>query len=257
MTPVLQRRLPYDLHDPRLNRLPGMLPAEPGDWIRADEAFAGQMAERDRLLAERRAEVVAEEPGGPRASLELLETVLAVLAARPGYRVGRAAVDRPDGLRVALDRGAPMATLARLVQEDLCLLERQGDTHVLSAASLCFPAQWTLSEKLGRPLRGLHDPVPVYDEALARRVQRLFDALAPERPLWRINAHRHDDPQLYAPVSEAEVKPGPGEGRYLRSERQCLLRLPDSGAVVFSIHTYLLAAADVPAAPEDQRIAAT
>jgi len=32
-----------------------------------------------------------------------------------------------------------------------------------------------------------------------------------------------------------------GSAPYLRSERQSILRLPDTGAVVFSIHTYVVA----------------
>ena len=40
-----------------------------------------------------------------------------------------------------------------------------------------------------------------------------------------------------------------GEAPFLRSERQCILRLPQSGAVVFSIHTYVLARADVASGP--------
>jgi hypothetical protein len=36
------------------------------------------------------------------------------------------------------------------------------------------------------------------------------------------------------------------EKTYLRSERQCLLRLPETRAVVFTIHTYVLLRSDLP-----------
>jgi hypothetical protein len=56
-------------------------------------------------------------------------------------------------------------------------MERRGDEHVLTAAVLCFPASWHLADKIGRPLTTIHVPVKVYDETLARRVQRLFDGV--------------------------------------------------------------------------------
>jgi dimethylamine monooxygenase subunit A len=52
MTPILHSRLPHlPWADPRTARLPGMLPVEGDDWLREDEVFAAQMAERDRLIA--------------------------------------------------------------------------------------------------------------------------------------------------------------------------------------------------------------
>ena len=76
---------------------------------------------------------------------------------------------------------------------------------------------------------------------LARRVQRLFDALHPDRPLWRANALFYHDPALYQPRREDDPRPAPpGRADYLRSERQSLLRLPETRAVVFSIHTWVV-----------------
>jgi hypothetical protein len=89
--------------------------------------------------------------------------------------------------------------------------------------------------------------VAPYDADLARRVQRLFDAIRPDRPLWRHNGLKYADPALYHPGREGAARPrDPGAAQFLRSERQCLVRLPVSGAVVFSIHTYLLHRDDVP-----------
>lgn len=244
---ILQGSLPHaPWADPAARRLPGIQPMAPGDWLRVDDAFAGQLAERARLIAERREAVHALTPGAEPAAGELLDLVLAELAARPDYRIGAERVTRPDGMEVALDRAAPLITLGHLCQEDFCLLQRDGDEHVLTGAILCFPASWTLSEKLGRPLIGIHRPVAAYDDDLARRVQRLFDAIRPGRGLWRQNALLYADADLYHPRREAapRVKPA-GVAPYLRSERQSLMRLPGSGAVVFAIHTYLIRVEDL------------
>jgi hypothetical protein len=250
-SPIYQSRLPFlPWMDPRTSRLPGILPVEGDDWLRVDDAFAGQMALRDRLIAGRPGVVHGLLPEGREAAGELLERVLDRLRETPGYRVGAEAVVRPDGVEVALDAGTPLLTLGRLVQEDLCLMEQAGDEHRLTGAILCFPASWSLAEKLGRPLTGIHVPVAPYDEAVARRVQRLFDAIRPEQALWRMNFLTYDDWALHQPRREGERRPRPSAHVYVRCERQCLLRLPRTRAVVFTIHTYVVRAETL--APEER-----
>jgi hypothetical protein len=149
----------------------------------------------------------------------------------------------PDGHIVLLDEHAPLAVLGRIVQEDICILQKRGDEHVLTAAVLCFPAYWMLSEKAGRPLTHIHGTVPEYDADIARRVQRLFDGVQVGRPLWRSNRIWRDDPELFQPLSvtaKRRAAPEPQTARFVRVERQCILRLPVSGAVVFTIHTYMV-----------------
>ena len=240
MTEILQKALPYDLPG---SRLPGIAPLQAEDWLQWDDAFAGQMQRRDELLATRRDDVLRLDDMARSAAVELLERVLGVLRGRPGYRVEDAAVQRPDGVLVPINREDPLATLGRLVQEDFCLLQKPpGECqHNLGGAVLCFPAGWSLKEKFLRPLTRIHGPVEAYDENLARRVQRMFDAIRPEQPLWRANALSYDDPELFAPRHESEPRLAPsGPAPFIRSERQCLVRLAQTGAVVFSIHTYVV-----------------
>jgi hypothetical protein len=67
----------------------------------------------------------------------------------------------------------------------------------------------------------------------------------------RANLLWHGDPSLFAPrTEEAPRPPLEGEPRYLRTERQCLVRLPRTQAVIFSIHTSILETAGLP--PEDR-----
>lgn len=242
---ILQATTPYDTRAPK--PLPGIAPLDLASWLRVDEAHAGQMAERERLIAGHRGAVIAMDEAARGAALELLDTVLGALAEAPGYARDGDTVIRPDGGRVALDRGDPMATIGRLCQEDFCILEKRGDEHVLVAAVLCFPASWSLDEKFLRPLIGIHVPVASYDENIARRVQRLFDGVQAARPLWRFNALWYDDASLHQPRREGErrARVDPATAGFLRSEMQTIRRLPESGAVVFGIHTYVLARADV------------
>ena len=230
---ILQSAIPYDT-SPRA--LPGVQPLDPAAWLTVDDAYAAQMAERARLLSERRAAVLWCDPAALPAAAELLDMVLAHLP--EGFGRDGAAVTTPDGRRVLPDAAAPFDTLNALCQEDFCLLTRVEGEHVLQAALLCFPAGWTLAEKAGRPLFAIHRPVAVYDGMMARRVQRLFDGVRPGRPLWRFNLLRYDDPTLFQPRREADPprRASPDAG-FWRSERQSILRLPETGAVVFSIRT--------------------
>ena len=241
--PILHDRLPKaPWLDPAAWRLPGVQPLDPGDWLIRDEAFAAQMALRDRLIAEQTDRVHAILPDAEPAALECLNLVLETLRADTGYRLDDGQVARPDGVTVTIDRACPLITLGRLVQSDICLMQAGPDGHILTGAILCFPAGWTLSQKIGRALDRIHAPVPTYDESIVRRVQRLFDAIRPGQVLWRANAHLYQDPTLFAPRMESDPRPYVplDAARFVRSERQTLRRLPDTGAVVFTIHTYMI-----------------
>lgn len=237
---ILQTSIPYDPTRPR--PLPGISPLDSDDWIIVDDAFSGQMALRDRLLADHRDKVVALDRDAFEIASELLETVLGQLIKRPDYTVDKGHVLRPDGVWVELDPSDPMGTLGRLVQQDFCILQQRGDEHVLTGAVLCFPASWMLSEKFMKPLIDIHIPVNSYDGDIAKRVQRLFNGIRAGRPLWRFNALWYDDAELHQPRSANARRdiPDTSKAYFLRSERQSLWRLPESNAVVFGIHTFVL-----------------
>ncbi|MGV6804148.1 MAG: heme-dependent oxidative N-demethylase family protein [Ruegeria sp.] len=235
MKPILQEKLPYDIEPGR--KLPGIGPTTLSEWLRQDEAFGAQMQRRKDILTSRRSDVLALDSDAAEAAVELLNLVLALV-----YPGTVDHVVRMDGVHVEIDRSRPLDTLCQIVQEDFCILQKRGDEHVLTGAILCFPASWRLSEKFMRPLIAIHDPVASYDADIARRVQRLFDGIQAERPLWRFNALWYEDPELYQPRSAnaPRQKRDRGTANFLRSERQTLVRLPETQAVVFSIHTYVL-----------------
>lgn len=243
-TPILNCILPArPWLDPRARTLPGIAPIAFDDWLWVLDSYPGQMALKERLLRECPDRVLAMQPGAGDAAHELLDLVLDRLDAMPGFERDRDDVACPDGRTVRLDRDAPLAMLGRLVQEDLCVLQKPDgqDEHLLTGALLCFPASWTLAEKIGRPMGAIHVPVAAYDARLAVRVQRLLDGVQPGRPIARCNALFYDDPSLFQPRSEEDPRPAGGsDAPFFRSERQCLLRLPQTRAVVFSIHTILL-----------------
>ena len=82
--------------------------------------------------------------------------------------------------------------------------------------------------------------MPDYETEIARRVQRLFDAIRPEQPLWRMNSLVYRDPTLHQPRREDDPRIDRRGGSFVRAERQTLLRLPKTRAVLFAIHTYVV-----------------
>ena len=184
MPVILQTRLP----DAQTGTpgLPGTGPCGAQDWLLMDEAYAPQMVYREALLADRPEAVFYQSEAARPAAAELLSEALTLLP-RFGFTLGADAVVCPDGRKVTLDRSQPLWTLAHLVQEDLCILQKRGDEHVLTAAALCFPANWRLADKIEQPLTGIHTPVDEYDADIARRVQRLFDGVRAERNAERLD----------------------------------------------------------------------
>lgn len=244
--PILQDRLPFHpWADPATRRLPGIQPVQGRDWLRVDEAYAGQMALRDRLIAAQPEVVHALLHEARPAADELYATILDWLRQEPGFTLSRTAVTRPDGVTVPLDPARPLLTLGRLVQQDLCLMEARGEEYDLTGAILCFPASWTLAQKIGRPMTGIHQPVEIYDETLAARVHRLLTAIRPEQPLWRMNFFTYDDFMLHHPRVEGDWRRQPTGQSYVRCERQTLLRLPQTRAVLFAIHTIVVDARQI------------
>ena len=143
------------------------------------------------------------------------------------------------GYPVSADE-APLLGAAVHVQEDLCVLQKQGDEHILTAAVMCFPSSWDVRQKIGRSIASIHEPVPQFSD-VSHTVERMLSAIRVEQPLGRANFLIYTDPELHQPRGEGIDKPiAPNALRYIRVERQTFRRLPDSLAVIFAIHTYVV-----------------
>jgi hypothetical protein len=125
---------------------------------------------------------------------------------------------------------------ARAVADDLVLLD--GDDLRVIAGAVVHPTRWRLADKLGQTPYGVHAVVPGYAEHLGDATERVLHALRPNRPLERRNWAVLDDPTLHQPVATAGMpKAFDADALWLRVERQVLLRLPETRAIVFGIRT--------------------
>ncbi len=214
------------------------------EWLLVTPQREAEMRLKSDLLRDRHDEVVATMPEGDAASRETLRLVCDWLQRehRDLNEVdGDSWTDRGTGITTDTSALHPIDAAGRLVQEDLCVMVREGDEWVLAAASLCFPSRWRLAEKIGASLREIHDPVPGY-ERIAAPTDRFFDRLDEQRPVWRTNWTLIDDPTLFQPDGASRhtgrtLDADPGEAVTFRVERQTLRALPESGGVLFTIHT--------------------
>ncbi len=204
------------------------------DWLVLDDRHRTELDLKRRLLSEQPDDVFAARPDALGPSTEVLELITTWLAAHhPELPIHPERQPRPLH---------PLDAAGRLVQEDLCVLVEHEGRYRLEAASLCFPSHWRLHEKLGRSLAAIHAPVPHYADELEAKVDRFFDRLRLDRPVVRRNRSFHDHDDLYRPEPhespDSFAADASGiDGVWLRSERQTLVRLPRTGAILFTIKT--------------------
>ena len=197
---------------------PALAPIAPDRRLRPDTE-AHVLDWKRALLADPSA-VLRLDPAGPDAALE------AALS-----------VERELGAALTGDLGAASA----LVSDDLVVMERRGEEWVCTALSLSAPTLFSIDHAHGRGLIALHQPVP--DGArLAARIARVFDAIRPgqvlERFNWTLQAGADRFTPDAAPLRARAAAATPEDAEHLlhvRVERQTISRLPETGAVLFTI----------------------
>ena len=168
----------------------------------------------------------------------------------------------PQGIQLTPEVAAPGAELAAMLglsgglpeaaaahHEDMCLLTLSPgeEQYRLIGAAVAWPSDWTPSEKLGLPLTALHAPIQGYEEQLASGVDHFMAKLKPGAIYGRCNwfiAATEDRRWKAEPPARtfAHVTPeNAGETLFVRSERQTLRCLPETGAILFTIGVYITA----------------
>ncbi len=151
-----------------------------------------------------------------------------------------------DELAALLGVSGGLEGAARSTWEDLCLLTRRPDeaAYRLVGAAVAFPTDWRIADKLGRPMIALHTPIHSYAEQIGGPVDQFMAKLKPGRVYGRCN-------WFVSPTDALRWMAGPpeeafayvtgenaGETLFVRTERQTLRKLPETGAIVFTIGIY-------------------
>jgi hypothetical protein len=219
-------------------------------WLLRDHLARDELLLRRRLLAEQRAHVFACSPHAEQPAREV------------DHLVDRWLATHVEGHELSPESDAehPLARAGGRVQEDLCLMVRHDDAWRLEGAVLCFPSLWILNEKLGLPTALVHQPVPYYADELSQKVDTMFDRFPVGKLVWRRNVSvwpalvlwapcQRLDPFLYADVSPEDGVPP----LWIRSERQTLRRLPETGGILFTIRVQTVPIAVLAQRPDRAR----
>ncbi|KAI0869444.1 hypothetical protein GGS24DRAFT_478738 [Hypoxylon argillaceum] len=141
-----------------------------------------------------------------------------------------------------------LGNIGSMVDEDLLFMlpSPDGDGYMLSAFVNCFANGSSTRDRLHKKLRDIHGLVPGYKNRLAKRVDQWFDNLEVGKIVKRSNWAITDDDRMFVPeghvpfANASEAKGNVDSSKlYVRSERQTLRRLQHSGAIVFSLRTYI------------------
>ena len=224
----------------------GLSALDPNGWLEPDDDLETFLAEKDRLLASHFDEIVYSEPSSLPAQQECLELIVEHLLTRHADRYSQA-----GNIMAFLDRAVdladpaltPLQTAAALVQDDLVILEKRDAGWTLTSAHLAFPSGWSLREKAGLPMEGVHAHVPGFEGGTrnATMINRIFDNLQPDLPAMRLNWSVYPAGELFWPPergARSEKMAFSPATNFVRVERQTLRRLPRTGAIVFTIRIY-------------------
>ena len=203
----------------------GLSPIPEADWLEGGETDPA--VRKDALLASNLADVWAETEGSRAGQSEALRLV--------------------EGAVGPIDPGAwpPLYAAARVVADDLCLMEKRGGAWRLTALSLSAGSYFTAAEAIGKSLAELHGPVPGFADRFLTRVERIFEGLRPGLILQRRNWTVSATGDLFAPSSAPvraslpSIPLGDAAQRlFIRVERQTLRRLPATGGALFTIRIW-------------------
>jgi hypothetical protein len=220
----------------------GLKPIDEETWLEPDRFLSGHLAEKDRLFETACGKVFRAEPGTEVAQQEVLDLVAENLARFHSgtHKVTTGEVELTEtGRHIGLSEPPALRTASRLVQEDLVLMRPGPEGYRLAAASLCFPSSWSLAEKFGQSMTGIHDNVPGFNGSrMGMMVARIFDNLKVGQLLERFNWSLYPDGELHHPQPKrirVDIEESALAQLFLRVERQTLRRLPRSGDILFTI----------------------
>lgn len=140
---------------------------------------------------------------------------------------------------------APLADAARAVSDDLVVMIPGGGEWRCGALVLTAPTFFSIDHAFGRGLDALHGPVP--DGAkLARRIGRVFEHLQPGQPLERFNWTLQAGAERFLPdaapmraLADRTDAADAADMLHVRVERQTVMKLERTGAVLFTIRICL------------------
>jgi hypothetical protein len=228
------------MHDAPLLQM-GLSPLRAARWIEPDGDYLQMRQHKLRTRERLDACVYQALPQSRDAQTELARALQTYLLHHHSNLYGSTAnglVYLPTEQALCDAAAEPLWQSSLWIADDLLLLQASEGTYRLTAASLCSPSHWRLEEKMGLPLVDIHAPVPGLRERIGAKIERFMAHLKPSHPVERFNWSLQADDALCARAPQPDYVDAATELFY-RTERQTLRRLPQTGAIVFTIRVYL------------------
>ena len=109
------------------------------------------------------------------------------------------------------------------VQDDLCLIESNDEQKFL-AACVCSPSYWDLSEKIGKTLKEVHEPVKTLNKKIGTPIQKFIANSPVMKPFVRQNWFIHEDTKRMH-LKEEKMSHNKPDNWHIRSERETICRI--------------------------------
>ncbi|TPP12170.1 DUF3445 domain-containing protein [Rhizobium glycinendophyticum] len=237
----------------------GLSALDPSRWIEPDADLGSYLAQKRELAATRLDEVFRATDDSLDAQRECLAAILDHLGqSHPDLwrRTGASMEVAGQPTSLEDDNLPPLLRAGLLVQDDLVIMMKRQAGWSIAAAHLSFPSSWRLAEKFDRPMEAVHEHVPGFQGGTrnAAMINRIFDNLLPEQPAERFNWSINWQEKLFHPETGRNDAAEPDQA-VVRVERQTLTKLPETGAVVFTIRIYLDPVTLFDRHPEGRRLA--
>ena len=126
-----------------------------------------------------------------------------------------------------------IANISLEVEDDLCIIESQGDQKLL-AACVCSPSYWKLSDKIGKPLLSIHKPVKTLNSKIGNSINKFISQSPLLKPFVRENWFVHEDTDRFHDHSE-RLKGNDPSNWFIRTERESICKFSEKFSL-FSIN---------------------
>ncbi len=212
-----------------------------GNWLTPLTGMGHYLSEKAALFSQSRNEVFGDTGGTDDEQRQVYQLISSHLLGRFPHIYKRLDDDdliSVDSQQFLVSRGNEpwLLSASKLVAADLCIMSKRDGQWVLSAGSVCFPSVWRLSEKLGKPMAGVHAPVPGFAQGTrnAVMIERIFDRLPIGQIFERGNWSIHSVDDLHLP-HHPNLDGVDAKSMFLRCEQQTLTKLQSGKDILFTI----------------------
>lgn len=231
----------------------GLKRLDDSNWLTIDANYLPEHNHRIRLLSSCRLNVIECLPISLPACYEVLDLAVSFLTTRFPHQFttshnasGPVIHNHTTGETFPIGPHPhcrnPLEIAALLAMEDFNILIKDSTTgeYNLQASATLFPAGWKLQERIGTSLASLHAPVPGWNAKIGAHVNKYFDHLSPRTAMERTNLFIQTTSELFWDEPESTSREDIRVEEFMvRRERQTFTRLEKSGAVLFTVRTFM------------------